>query len=94
MPPNPILLFDLLKLLNLIGDPNDSGSLAYWRENDAKTGGKFIDCFYHELHDYATKAFHKGLPSKMASETIQTMFATAQEWYLKLRTSDFLSWIY
>jgi hypothetical protein len=73
-------LFDLLKLLDLIGDPNDSNSLAYWRTKDAKTGGKVIDRFCHELHEYATKVFHGGPPSGMDR---QTMLATAQEWYLK-----------
>jgi hypothetical protein len=70
-------------LLDIIGDPHDSNSLAYWRAKDVKTRGKVIDRFCHELHDYAIKTFLKSPLFKMANKTIQTMFASAQEWYLR-----------
>jgi hypothetical protein len=78
--PNPIPSFDLLTFLDLIGNPKDSDSLAYWRVKDTKTGGKIIDRFCHELHNYATTTFDEDPPS---DQTIQTMFGTAKEWYLK-----------
>lgn len=82
------LMLDMLEPVDLIGDPEDSGSLAYWRTKDIKTGGQVINRFCHELHEYVADACCERSLSGVPSQRIQTMLEAAELWYLNHLESD------
>jgi hypothetical protein len=76
---------DLVRPVDLLGNVNDETSLAYWKKFDEQTGGKLVDRFSYELHEYAVDTCcetFQCVAATAADPKLESLAAKVRTWYL------------